>query len=247
MMAAVLAEGQTIIRNAAREPEIVDLQNFLNSMGAHIIGAGLDCIRIDGVKSLRGVSHGVIPDRIEAGTHLVAVAIAGGEVLVNQIIAEHIEPAVAKLREAGMEFEPAGSGMLVRCRRPLRPINIKTMPYPGFPTDLQPQFMALMSVTEGTSVIIESIFENRFKHVPELRRMGGDISVEGRVSVVKGVEKLSGTVVEATDLRAGAALVLAGLAAEGVTEIEGIEHIDRGYEGMEDKYRAIGADIRRIG
>lgn len=246
MMAAVLAEGTTIIRNAAKEPEIVDLQNFLNGMGARVRGAGLDTIRIDGVRQLHAVQHSVIPDRIEVGTHLVAGAITGGDLLVEGCIPEHVEPVCAKLREAGVQVEEHGNALRVRGSRPWRAVNIMTMPYPGFPTDMQPQMMALLSLARGTSVLNEGIFENRFKHVDELRRMGADIRLQGRVAVVQGVERLSGATVRASDLRAAAALVLAGMAAESVTIVEDVLHLDRGYEALERKYAAVGASIRRI-
>ncbi|NPV26579.1 MAG: UDP-N-acetylglucosamine 1-carboxyvinyltransferase [Firmicutes bacterium] len=245
MMAACLAEGTTMIRNAAKEPEIVDLQNFLNTLGARIIGAGLDVIRIDGVRKLGGGEHRIIPDRIEAGTHMVAAAITQGDVVVTNVVTEHVEPVVAKLREAGVTITEEAGGIRVKGRRP-RAVDVKTLPFPGFPTDMQPQMMALMTIAEGTGLFTETIFENRFKHVNELRRMGANIKVEGHVAVVKGINHLCGALVEATDLRAGAALVIAGLAAENTTIVEGVEHIDRGYERLEEKYRAVGADITRV-
>ncbi|RKO67452.1 UDP-N-acetylglucosamine 1-carboxyvinyltransferase [Desulfofundulus salinus] len=246
MMAAVLARGTTIIRNAAREPEIVDLQNFLNRMGARIKGAGTDVIRVEGVKHLYSVEHAVIPDRIEAGTHLVAAAITGGDVTVTNVIPEHVEPVLAKLKEMGFLVETGDEYVrLVAQGRP-RAVDIKTLPHPGFPTDMQPQMMALACLAEGTSVITETVFENRFKHVSELRRMGADIKVEGQTAIVKGVERLTGAPVMATDLRAGAALVLAALVAENGTVVEGVEHIDRGYERLEQKYAALGARIVRV-
>ncbi|MBO8128615.1 MAG: UDP-N-acetylglucosamine 1-carboxyvinyltransferase [Peptococcaceae bacterium] len=245
IMAAVLAKGETIIYNAAREPEIVDLQTFLNKAGACIKGAGTSVIRIKGVGSLHPCKHRVIPDRIEAGTHMVAAAITNGDITIQNVITEHIEPMVAKLREAGIDVEMENNTVHVRATGKRYAIDIRTMPYPGFPTDMQPQMTALLSVTPGTSLITENIFENRFKHVPELHRMGADIKVESRTAVVCGVKKLSGATVRATDLRAGAALVLAGLAAEGTTVIECPEHIDRGYENLEEKYRQLGADIYR--
>ncbi|SHI58905.1 UDP-N-acetylglucosamine 1-carboxyvinyltransferase [Desulfofundulus thermosubterraneus] len=247
MMAAVLAKGITIIRNAAKEPEIVDLQNFLNRMGARIKGAGTDVIRIEGVKHLNSVEHAVIPDRIEAGTYLVAAAITGGDVTVTNVIPEHLEPVLAKLKEMGFLVETGDEHVRVAAqdRRPLA-VDIKTLPHPGFPTDMQPQMMALACLAEGTSVITETVFENRFKHVSELRRMGADIKVEGQTAIVKGVERLTGAPVMATDLRAGAALVLAALAADNGTVVEGVEHIDRGYERMEQKYTALGARIMRV-
>lgn len=245
MMAATLTPGSTIIRNAAREPEIVDLQNFLNRMGARIRGAGLDTIRIEGVKSLDGVEHTVIPDRIEAGTFMVAAAITRGDVWLDNVVPEHIQPLIAKLREIGIEMNTLSSGLRIMGSNELQPTDLKTMPYPGFPTDMQAQMMTLLSTVAGTSVIVETIFENRFMHVQELRRMGADIKIEGRVAIVKGRKKLQGSSVEATDLRAGAALILAGLYAEGETTISSLEHIDRGYEKIHEKLMEIGADIAR--
>lgn len=247
MMAAVLARGVTVLRNAAKEPEIVDMQNFLNAMGARVTGAGTDTIRVEGVAELGGCRHQVIPDRIEAGTLMVAAAITGGEVTLENVIPEHLEAVMAKLRETGARISRVGEGRLkVRGSRPVRATDFKTLPYPGFPTDMQPQVMSLMCVAEGTSVITETIFENRFKHAEELRRLGAQIKVEGRTAVVKGVPALFGALVEATDLRSGAALVLAGLAAEGTTAVEGIPHLDRGYERMEEKLRSLGARVERI-
>lgn len=245
MMAAALLPGTTVLRNAAREPEIVDLQNFMNRMGARIRGAGLDTIRIEGVNRLGSVEHAVIPDRIEAGTFMVAAAISRGEVIVENVVLEHIQPIVSKLREIGVEVLTSNSGIKVVGGGRLRPTDIKTMPYPGFPTDMQPQIMALLASVRGTSVLVETIFENRFMHVQELRRMGADIKVEGRVAIIKGKNRLEGTSVEATDLRAGAALILAGLFAEGETQIYRVDHIDRGYEKIHTKLQSIGADITR--
>ncbi len=245
MMAATKIKGTTFIRNAAREPEIVDLQNFLNSMGAKIVGAGFDTIRIDGVKQLGSTEYRVIPDRIEAGTFMVAAAITKGKIQINNVIMEHIQPVIAKLREIGIEISPTNTGLIVAANKRLRNTDIKTMPYPGFPTDMQAQMMALLSTVKGTSIIVETIFENRFMHVQELRRMAADIKIEGRVAIIKGKNSLEGASVEATDLRAGAALVLAGLAAEGVSKINQIEHIDRGYDDLHFKLKGLGADIRR--
>lgn len=245
MMAASVIPGTTLIRNAAREPEIVDLQNFLNCMGAKIKGAGLDTIRIEGVDKLGGVEHRVIPDRIEAGTFMVAAAISRGEICINNIIMEHIQPVVAKLREIGVEIMPCSSGLRVLGNRRLRTTDIKTMPYPGFPTDMQAQMMALLATISGTSIIVETIFENRFMHVQELRRMAADIKIEGRVAIIKGKNRLEGASVEATDLRAGAALVLAAIAAEGESKISKIEHMDRGYENLHGKLASLGANIVR--
>lgn len=246
MMAAVLAKGQTVIRNAAKEPEIVDLQNYLNGLGANIRGAGTDSVKIQGVAKLGSTTHTVIPDRIEAGTHLVAAAITGGDVTVSNVIPEHVESVIAKLKEAGQDIETGEDWVRVKSNGQVKAVDLKTLPYPGFPTDMQAQMMVLMTVAEGTSVISETVFENRFKHVDELRRMGADIKIEGRAAIVKGIPKLSGTFVQAPDLRAGAALVLAGLVAEDATVIEDIWHIDRGYENLERKYSALGARIMRV-
>ncbi len=246
MMAAVLARGTTLIKNAAKEPEIVDLQNFLNCMGANVKGAGTDVIKIKGVESLGTAEHTVIPDRIEAGTFMVAAAMTGGDVIVANVIPEHFEAVTAKLREAGVEVTLGDDNVRVRGNPPYRSVDVRTLPYPGFPTDMQPQFMAMMAVAQGTSIITETIFENRFKHVSELRRMGADIKVEGQTTIIKGVPKLSGAVVEASDLRAGAALILGALVAENGTVIESIEHIDRGYERLENKYGSLGARIIRV-
>ena len=245
MMAATMAPGTTIIRNSAREPEIVDLQNFLNRMGARVRGAGLDTIRIEGVSSLGGVEHKVIPDRIEAGTYMVAAAITRGDVHIENMVVEHVQPLIAKLREVGAEISPWNSGIRVIGTNNMRPTDLKTMPYPGFPTDMQPQMMALLSTISGTSMVVETIFENRFMHVQELRRMGADIKIEGRVAILKGKKLLEGTLVEATDLRAGAALVLAGLFAEGETTITRVEHIYRGYENFDIKLQGTGAEIKK--
>lgn len=246
IMAATQATGQTIIRNAAREPEIVDLQNFLNGLGARVRGAGTDIIKIDGPTRLGSANHTVIPDRIEAGTHMIAAAITGGNVVVQNVIPEHVEAVIAKLRESGARVEVLEDR--IRVIGPPRPkaVDVKTLCYPGFPTDMQAQIMVLLTIAEGTGVVSETVFENRYKHVDELRRMGADIKIEGRAAIVKGIPKLSGTFVEATDLRAGAALVLAGLVAEDATVIENVGHIDRGYEGLERKYAALGARIMRV-
>ncbi|RJX21557.1 MAG: UDP-N-acetylglucosamine 1-carboxyvinyltransferase [Ammonifex sp.] len=247
IMAAVFAEGTTVIRNAAKEPEIVDLQNFLNRAGGRIRGAGTPTIRIDEVKSLVGPKgHRVISDRIEAGTHIIAAALSGGDVVVQNVIPEHVEPLLAKLREAGVGIELHGDTVRIWREGGIKAVDIRTMPYPGFPTDLQAQMCVLLAVAEGTSVVTETVFENRFKHIPELRRMGVDIYIEGRTVVIRGVEKLSGAHVEAPDLRAGAALVLAGLIAENSTVVDNIEHIDRGYEALEEKYQTLGASIERV-
>jgi UDP-N-acetylglucosamine 1-carboxyvinyltransferase len=246
MMAAVLTEGTTIIRNAAREPEIVDLQNLLNKMGARIRGAGTHVLRIDGVARLKSTEHTVIPDRIEAGTHMVAAVMTGGDILVENVIPEHISPIIAKLRQGGAEVTPYGDSVRVRQKGQFKALEIKTLVYPGFPTDMQPQFLAMLTIADGTSIVSETIFENRFQHVAELRRMGARITVEGRTAIITGRPNLEGAFVEATDLRAGAALFLAALAAEEGTVLERIDHIDRGYEDLEEKYRALGAKIQRV-
>jgi UDP-N-acetylglucosamine 1-carboxyvinyltransferase len=246
MMTATLAEGTTILRNAAREPEIVDLQSFLNGMGAKIKGAGTDIIKIEGVKELSSAEHTIIPDRVEAGTFIVMAAITQGDIYIEKIIPEHLEAVISKVREAGVQITEGEGGVRVRAGKPTRGVDIKTMPFPGFPTDMQPQLMALLAVSEGTGVITETIFENRYKHVDEFRRMGADIKVEGHVAVIKGVKKLLGAYVEASDLRAGAALVTAGLAAEGVTVIGNLQHLDRGYEDLEGKLSFMGAEIQRV-
>ncbi|MFS8541284.1 MAG: UDP-N-acetylglucosamine 1-carboxyvinyltransferase [Tissierellales bacterium] len=245
MMAAVMAEGETIIDNAAMEPEIVDLANFLNKLGAQIKGVGTSTIKIKGVKELGGATHSIIPDRIEAGTFMVAAAITKGDVIVENVITSHIKPIIAKLREAGCEVWEEEDKVRVVGTDELKAVDIKTLPYPGFPTDMQAQFMALMSVAQGTSVIIETVFENRFMHVDELKRMGADIKIDGRSAIVQGVSELMSAPVKATDLRAGAALILAGLKADGVTEISDIHHIDRGYENIEQKFAQLGAKIYR--
>lgn len=246
MMSAVLAEGETIIENAAEEPEIGDLAEFLNGMGAKITGIGTDTLKIIGVKSLQGISYEPIYDRIEAGTFMIAAGITKSKIKINGINKEHIRPVVAKLTEMGIGFEFKGQELLVDGRNDLKPIDIKTMPYPGFPTDMQSQMMSLLSCVCGTSVITETIFENRFMHVIELKRMGANIKIDGRSAVIEGINKLNGAEVKATDLRAGAALILAGLEAEGETEISDIHHIDRGYVEIENKLRNIGVNIQRV-
>ncbi|NLO89996.1 MAG: UDP-N-acetylglucosamine 1-carboxyvinyltransferase, partial [Clostridia bacterium] len=245
MMAASLADGITIIENAAEEPEIVDLANFLNSMGSRITGAGTNIIRIEGVEELNPVQHTVIPDRIEAGTFMVAAAACGGDILVENDIIDHLKPVMAKLREAGAVIEEKNSGLSVVSNPPLKAVDIKTLPYPGFPTDMQAQMMALLTTARGTSVVTETVFENRFMHVNELKRMGADIIIEGHSAVVKGVSHLTGAQVKATDLRAGAALVIAGMTAKNTTEVTGVEHIDRGYENLVEKLKNLGANIWR--
>ena len=246
MMAAVLAEGETIIENSAEEPEIEDLAKFLNSMGAQIIGAGTDTIKIIGVKDLKGTVHKPICDRIEAGTFMVAAAISRSKIKINGINEEHLKPVIAKLTEMGVVIEIAGSSMVVDGTKALKPIDIKTMPYPGFPTDMQAQMMSLLCAVPGTSIITETVFENRFMHASELKRMGANIKIDGRSAVIEGVDKLTGSEVKATDLRAGAALILSALIAEGKTEIGDIYHIDRGYVNIENKFRALGVNINRV-
>lgn len=247
MMAATLAEGRTVIENAACEPEIIDLANFLNSMGAKVFGAGTDEIRIDGVDFLKGTDYTVIPDRIEAGTYMVAAAISGGEIFVEGAISEHLNPLIAKLREMGAYVMEGENGILVRAPEgPLKAVDVKTLPYPGFPTDMQSQMMALQLVAQGTSMMTETVFENRFMHVEELKRMGASIKINGRTAVIEGGTQLSGAEVKATDLRAGAALILAGLAAKGVTEVTELHHLDRGYVDIVGKLKALGADIQRV-
>ncbi|WP_130807239.1 UDP-N-acetylglucosamine 1-carboxyvinyltransferase [Senegalia massiliensis] len=247
MLASIKAQGTTIIRNAAREPEIIDLQNFLNSIGGRIYGAGTSIIRIDGVNNLNSVEHTIIPDRIVAGTYMVASAITKGEIILKNIQVDHIQSIIAKLRETGCSIYNNCTTLKIIGPRTINPIeSLQTLPYPGFPTDMQAQIMALLTLSSGTSVISETIFENRFKHVPELVRMGANIRTLGNVAVIKGVKQLTGAKVTAKDLRGGASLLLAGLAAEGTTIIDNISHIDRGYERLEENLKLIGANIRRI-
>ncbi len=248
IMAAVLAKGQTIIENCAVEPEIVDFANFLNSIGADVRGVGTDTIKINGVEKLSGGEHTVIPDRIEAGTFMVAAAITRGDITVENVVIDHLKPMIAKLKEINVEVEENENGVRVfyNCEAKPKAVDLKTLPYPGFPTDMQAQFMSLLTVCEGTSVVTETVFENRFMHVGELKRMGAEIKIESRSAIIKGVDKLMGTQVRATDLRAGAAVMLTALAAEGTTEINDIYHIDRGYYGLDKKLRSLGADINRI-
>lgn len=247
LMAAALADGRTVIENAAEEPEIVDLVTFLSSMGANIKGAGTNVIRIEGVKSLQGISHTVIPDRIEAGTFMIAAAMAGGDVVVENVLTEHLKPLLAKLGEAGVEVVKEDVDRVrVISDGHIKSTDIKTLPYPGFPTDLQAQFMALMTVGNGVSTVTETVFENRFMHAGELQRMGASIQIEGRKAIVTGVPFLRGAFVRATDLRAGAALTLAGLAAHGVTEVGDLHHIDRGYDHLVEKLQGLGANITRV-
>ena len=246
MLAASMAKGITTIDNAAKEPYIVDTANFLNAMGAKITGAGTDVIKIKGVKALHGCEHTIIPDQMEAGTFMAAAAATQGDVLIKNIIPTHLESISAKLREMGVEITESEDSLRVKSNGKMKAVNIKTLPYPGFPTDMQQPMSVLLALSQGTAIITESIFESRFKYLDELKRMGAKISVEGRVAVIEGIKRLSGAPVFATDLRAGAAMVVAGLAAEGQTEISNIEHIDRGYERLEDKLRSLGAKIHRI-
>ncbi|HEX2999339.1 MAG TPA: UDP-N-acetylglucosamine 1-carboxyvinyltransferase, partial [Armatimonadota bacterium] len=243
MLAAALAEGRTVIENAAKEPHIVDLANFLNSMGADIRGAGTNVIKIKGVEKLTGGFYSIIPDQIEAGTYMAAVAGTGGSLVVRNVIPKHLECISGKLREMGVEVEDLEDAVVVRRTGPLLKTNIKTLPYPGFPTDMQPQISTLLCLASGTSIVTEGVWDNRYKYVDELSKMGGQIQVNGRTAIVEGVGKLTGAPVKASDLRAGAALVIAGLCAEGTTEIEGVSYIERGYEDLVEKLQAIGADI----
>jgi UDP-N-acetylglucosamine 1-carboxyvinyltransferase len=246
MMAACLADGTTLLKNAAREPEVVNLADVLNGMGAKITGAGTDMIRIDGVEQMHPVEAAVIPDRIEAGTFMIAAGMTGGDVRIMGCEPVHVEALTQKLRDAGMEITPFDGGIRATAKKKIKSVDIKTLPYPGFPTDLQAQMMALMSVANGLSVITETVFENRFMHVSELMRMGADILIHGNSAMVKGIPKLKGAPVMATDLRASASLILAGLAAEGKTELSRVYHIDRGYQEIEKKFSAIGANIKRV-
>lgn len=246
MMAATLAEGKTVIENCAKEPEIVDLANYLNKMGAKIVGAGTETIRIHGVEKLHGAEHTIIPDRIEAGTFMVAAAVTGGDVLVQNVVTEHLRPVIAKLREMGVEITEEDNGVRVRGPENLKATDIKTLPHPGFPTDMQSQMMVAMLRSEGTSVITETVFENRFMHVEEFRRMNAKMKIEGRSVIVEGLCDLQGAQVQATDLRAAAALILAGLCAEGLTEVTELKHLDRGYVDFAEKLNHLGADIKRI-
>lgn len=246
LMAAVTAEGVTTIENAAAEPEIEDLSLFLTAMGAKIYGAGTDTIIVRGVKSLHAANYKIMPDRIEAGSFMIASAITGGNVTLNGVISEHVKPLVAKLREIGADIKVDGRMLNVRGSTHYIATDVKTLPFPGFPTDMQAQIMSLLSVSEGTGIVTETIFENRFMHAPELCRMGANIKVEGHCAVVEGMDELTGAKVIASDLRAGAALVLAGLKAKGTTEVYDIYHIDRGYEHLDEKLRSLGADIERV-
>ena len=246
MLAATLAEGQTIIENVAKEPHIVDLANFLNAMGADISGAGTDVIKIRGVEKLRGGEYSIIPDQSEAGTYMAAVAAAGGEVRVCNVIPKHMECITSKLTEMGVEVEEDGDCMIVRRSGPLQRANIKTMPYPGFPTDMQPQIAAVLCLAEGTSVLTEGVWANRYRYTEEFRRLGANIQVDGKIAIIEGVEKLTGAPMVACDLRAGAAMIIAGLAAQGDSEVSNVKHIERGYEDIIEKLAGIGADIKVV-
>ena len=246
ILAAVKAKGLTVIENAAREPHVVDLANFLNSMGADIRGAGTDVIKIHGVDYLRGTTYSIIPDQIEAGTYMVAAAATCGDVLIKNVIPKHLESITAKLEEMGVQIEEFDEAIRVTRTGQLNKCNVKTMPHPGFPTDMQPQIAVLLSIAKGTSIITEGVWDNRFRYVEELRRMGAQISVDGRLAVVEGVDHLVAAPVKAVDLRAGAAMVIAALCAKGTTQVEDIQYIERGYDAIVEKLRSLGADIRRI-
>ncbi|WP_163655024.1 UDP-N-acetylglucosamine 1-carboxyvinyltransferase [Listeria sp. PSOL-1] len=246
MMAATLAEGTTIIENVAREPEIVDLANFLNQMGAKVIGAGTEVIRIEGVKELTATEHSIIPDRIEAGTFMIAAAITKGNVLVEDAVPEHISSLIAKLKEMGVQIIEEEKGLRIIGPEKLKAVDVKTMPHPGFPTDMQSQMMVIQMLSEGTSVMTETVFENRFMHVEEMRRMNAEMKIEGHSVIISGPAKLQGAEVAATDLRAAAALVLAGLVAEGYTQVTELKYLDRGYNNFHGKLKALGADIERV-
>ena len=246
MLAACKAKGLTIIENAAKEPHIVDVANFLNSMGADIMGAGTDVIKIRGVSHMHGSEYSIIPDQIEAGTFMIIAAATNGDILIRGVIPKHLEAITAKLQKIGARVVEYDDAIRVTGTGILRKTSVKTMPHPGFPTDLQPQITTLLTLANGTSIVTEDIFDNRFKYVDELRRMGADISVDGKVAVIEGTGHLKGAPVKANDLRAGAAMIIAGLAADGVTEIENIHYIERGYEGIERKLKALGADIKKI-
>jgi UDP-N-acetylglucosamine 1-carboxyvinyltransferase len=246
MMAACLAEGTTVLKNTAKEPEVINLADVLNGMGAKITGAGTDIITINGVDTMHPVEASVIPDRIEAGTFMIAAGITGGDVRILGCNPSHVDALIVKLRDAGMEITPCDGGIRTTARKKIKSVDITTLPYPGFPTDLQAQIMALMAVARGLSVITETVFENRFMHVSELMRMGADILIHGNSAMVKGIPKLKGAQVMATDLRASASLILAGLAAEGITELSRVYHIDRGYQEIEKKFSALGANMKRV-
>lgn len=243
MMGAVLAKGTTLIRNVAKEPEIVDLQNFLNCMGAKIRGAGTDLIKVEGVAELNTIDYTVIPDRIETGTFMVAAAITNGDVVIENTIPEHVEPLIAKLQEGGVKVTCNNDEIHIQGIKRLKPLEVKTLPYPGYPTDLQPQLMAALTVGDGTSIVTETIFENRLRHADELIRMGASVRIEGKTAIITGVSQLAGSSVEASNLRAGAALVIAGLMADGTTKVYGLEHIERGYEHFEAKITSLGGKM----
>lgn len=246
MLTAALAEGLTVLENVAKEPHIVDVANFLNTMGADIRGAGTDVIKIRGVEKMHGCNYSIIPDQIEAGSYMVAAMITGGNVLIKNIIPKHMEPITAKLERAGATIEEFDDAIRICRTGDIEPLNVKTMPHPGFPTDMQPLMTVLLSVAKGTSIITEGIWENRFRYVDELIRMGANIQVDGRVAVIEGVQELFSAPVRATDLRAGAALVVAALCVNGISEVDEIEHIERGYENIVEKLRSLGADIKRV-
>ena len=247
MMAASMAEGNTVIENAAKEPHVVDVANFLNSMGANIKGAGTDVIRIKGVEKLHSTEYSIIPDQIEAGTFMFAAAATRGDVTVKNVIPKHLEATTSKLLEIGCEIEELDDAVRVVCSKGLRSTNVKTLPYPGFPTDMQPQITATLALAKGSSIVTESIFENRFKYVDELARMGANIKVEGNTAIIDGVERYTGARVSSPDLRAGAALVIAGLAADGITIVDDIHYIERGYERFDEKLRSLGAEMEKVG
>lgn len=246
MLASVMAEGSTILENVAKEPHIVDVANFLNTMGADVRGAGTDVIKIHGVQEMHGCNYSIIPDQIEAGTYMVAAAVTGGDVCIKNVIPKHLEPIADKMRGAGVQVEEFDDALRVFCDGPLQAVNIKTSPHPGFPTDMQPQMAVMLCLASGTSIITEGIFDNRFRYTDELARMGANIQVDGRVAVIEGVEELLPAPVRALDLRAGAALVLAALAVKGTSEIDDIHHVERGYENIVEKLQGIGANIKRI-
>ncbi|MGK7376470.1 UDP-N-acetylglucosamine 1-carboxyvinyltransferase [Planococcus sp. 1R117A] len=246
MTAAALADGVTVIENAAKEPEIVDLANYINEMGGRVIGAGTDTLRIEGVKELHGAEHYIIPDRVEAGTFMVAAAITQGDVIIENAVPEHMRALISKMGEMGVDIEETEEGLRVRSNHPLRSIDIKTMPHPGFPTDMQSQMMSLMLTATGNGILTETVFENRFMHVEEFRRMNASVKIEGRSVIMEGPSKLQGAEVSATDLRAAAALILAGLAAEGITRVNELYHLDRGYVDFHLKLASLGADIERV-
>lgn len=246
MSAAALADGVTIIENAAKEPEIVDLANYINEMGGNVKGAGTDTMRIEGVETLHGSNHSIIPDRVEAGTFMVAAAITEGDVIIENAVPEHMAALISKMGEMGVDIQETDEGLRIRATRPLRSIDIKTMPHPGFPTDMQSQMMSLMLTAQGSGILTETVFENRFMHVEEFRRMNASVKIEGRSVIMEGPSKLQGAQVSATDLRAAAALILAGLAAEGITRVHELYHLDRGYVDFHLKLEALGADIERV-